>query len=116
MLRPRLLIVPLAAVLLSACVIAPYPYARQPAYYQPAGEGSDVVVDVAPPPPYAEVIPAIPFLGAVWLGGYWSWNRGRHAWVSGRWEQPRAGYGWRPHTWAPQGGRWHLHSGGWERR
>ena len=128
--RPRLLIVPLAAAsLLSACVVAPYPARRvvytqpAPVYSQPVPEYAQgvpddggVVVDIAPPAPYVEVVPAIPFPGAVWIGGYWGWSSGRHHWVPGRWDRPRPGYAWRPYGWAPQGGRWHLHGGGWVRQ
>ena len=127
--RLPLLIVPLAATsLLSACVVAPYPARRvvytqpAPVYSQPVPEYSQgvpddggVVVDIAPPAPYVEVVPAIPFAGAVWIGGYWGWSSGRHHWVPGRWDSPRPGYTWRPYGWARQGGRWHLHSGGWVR-
>lgn len=121
MLQARLLVTSLSVVLLSACVIAPYQYGRQspysqPAYYPSTGDQSEVVTDVAPPAPYGEAVPVLPFLGALWLSGYWSWNGGRHEWVPGRWEQPRAGYGWRPHAWVQQGGRWHLHAGGRYRR
>ena len=129
MLPTRLLIVPLSAALLSACVVAPYPgrvvYSQPvPAYAQPApgyaqpvpADGDEVVVDVAPPAPYVEVVPAIPFAGAIWIGGYWGWRGGRHYWAPGRWEAPRPGYSWRPHAWVNQGGRWHLHGGGWVRR
>jgi len=122
MIQTRLLIVvPVAAVLLSACVVAPYPnrvvYSQPvPAYSQAQPVYQDeTVVDVAPPAPYVEVVPAVPFTGAVWIGGYWGWNGGRHQWVAGRWEHPRPGYGWRPHAWVQQGGRWHLHAGGWVR-
>ena len=115
--NPRLLIVSLSAALLSACVIAPYP--RRAVYSEPAPSGAydsqDVVVDMAPPAPYVEVVPIIPFPGAFWIGGYWGWNSGRHQWVPGRWERPRSGYNWRPHAWVQQGGRWHLHGGGWVR-
>ncbi|MFO1217263.1 MAG: hypothetical protein U1E89_02655 [Burkholderiaceae bacterium] len=97
-------IAPLAAWSLSACVVAPY---------YPAGE---VVTDVAPPAPYAEVIPAIPFVGAMWIGGYWGWRGGGYHWVPGRWEQPRPGYYWRPHRWEPVMGRWHFRGGGWMQR
>ena len=62
-----------------------------------------------------EVVPAIPFPGALWIGGYWGWSSGRHVWVPGRWEHPRPGYQWRPHAWVQQGGRWHLQAGGWIR-
>jgi hypothetical protein len=123
MIRSRLLlIVPAAAALLSACVVAPHPYRTVYSQPVPVGaqpvpyDGDEAVVDMAPPAPYVEVVPVIPFAGAVWIGGYWGWRGGRHAWVGGRWEQPRAGYGWRPHAWVQQGGRWHLHAGGWVRR
>ena len=121
---PRLLVVlPAAATLLSACIVAPYPH--RAVYSQPVPVGvrpvpyydaDEVVVDVAPPAPYVEVVPLIPFAGAVWIGGYWGWRGGRHAWVGGRWEQPRPGYGWRPHAWVQQGGHWHQRGGGWVRR
>ena len=110
-----------ASALLSACVVAPYP--RRVVYSQPVpapayGYGYDestVVVDVAPPSPYVEVVPAIPYVGAIWIGGYWGWNGGRHNWVPGRWDRGRPGYNYRPHAWVNQGGRWHLHGGGWAR-
>jgi len=119
----RLLIVSLSALLLSACVVAPYPYAQRRVVYAepvpagggPAYEESNVVVDVAPPAPYVEVVPALPYPGAIWIGGYWGWSGGRHQWVPGRWEHGRPGYHWRPHAWVNQGGRWQLHGGGWVR-
>jgi hypothetical protein len=106
-----LLVAAVSASALSACVVAPYP--RQAGYYPPAG--ASVVVDVAPPAPYAEAVPVVPFAGAVWIGGYWGWSGSRHSWVPGRWEHPRAGYAWAPQRWEQRGGRWHLHEGGWQR-
>ena len=111
--RIKLLVVALSALMLSACVVAPYP--RQAVYAEPVPVESSVVVDVAPPAPYVEVVPAIPYAGAIWIGGYWGWYGGRHQWVPGRWERPRPGYQWRPHAWVNQGGHWHLHGGGWVR-
>ena len=114
--RPRfLLIAPIAALLLSACVVAPYP--RYGGYSQPVPADGGVIVDVPPPAPYVEVVPAIPFAGAVWLRGYWGWHGGshRHHWVPGRWDRPRPGHQWRPHTWVPRGERWHSQGGGWYR-
>ena len=67
------------------------------------------------PPPYVEVVPVIPFAGAIWVGGYWGWAGGRHQWVPGRWDRPRAGYNYRPHAWVQDGGRWHLRGGAWVR-
>lgn len=103
-----------ATAALSACVVVP---ARQRVVYAEPAYGQPIAVaEVAPPPPYVEVIPAVPFAGAVWLGGYWGWSGGRHQWVGGHYEAGRPGYGWRPHRWVQAGGAWHLHGGGWERR
>lgn len=110
---PRIVVAALSVLMLSACVIAPYP--RHPAYAD-AGYGEPIAVAEAPPPaPYVEVIPAIPFVGAVWLGGYWGWRAHRHHWVPGRWQHARPGYHWQPHRWAPANGRWHLYGGRWNR-
>lgn len=96
------------AGLLSACVVAPYyPYG-----YDASGEA---VADIPPPAPYAEVVPVVPYAGAVWIGGYWGWRAGRHHWVPGYWDRPRPGYYWRPYRWQPMMGRWHLSPGGWAR-
>ncbi|HZV92234.1 MAG TPA: hypothetical protein VFF72_03400 [Caldimonas sp.] len=92
---------------LSACVVTP---ARPYAY-----ESGAVVTDVAPPAPYVETIPVAPFVGAVWIGGYWGWRGNRHVWVPGRYEAPRPGYHWEPHHWVQHGGRWHLEGGAWRR-
>ena len=102
----------LAAGLLSACVVAPYGH-RGGVYAAPA----PVVVAPGPPPaPMVEVVPALPYPGAIWIGGYWGWGGGRHAWVPGRWERPRHGYHWQPHRWEPVGGQWRLHGGEWRQR
>lgn len=114
----KLSLVALAAASLSACVVAPHP--RRVVYAEPipAGVGYEqpgVVVDIAPPAPYVEVVPVIPYAGAVWIGGYWGWYGGRHQWYPGRWDRPRLGYSYHPHAWVQQGGRWHLHGGAWVR-
>jgi hypothetical protein len=119
MLNRKLLIAPLSAALLSACVVAPYP-PRRVVYTEPvppaaSAQEPTVVVDVAPPRPQVEVVPPIPFAGAIWIGGYWGWSAGRHVWVPGRWEHPLPGYNWRPHAWVQEGGHWHLRAGGWVR-
>lgn len=123
-----LALVAAAGAALSACVVQPYPYRyHQAAYVAPApvvagnpngdyAPNDEVIVDVAPPPPYAEVVPVMPFAGAVWIGGYWGWSGGRHVWIGGRWEHPRPGYYWAPHRWVATGGRWHLVGGGWRAR
>jgi WXXGXW repeat (2 copies) len=120
MLQSKVLIVSLAALTLSACVVAPPP--RRVVYVEPAPapmavqvEAPLAVVDIPPPAPYVEVVPPIPFAGAFWIGGYWGWNNGRHVWVPGRYEHPRPGYTWRAHAWVQQGGHYHLRAGGWVR-
>jgi hypothetical protein len=109
----RPLLTAIAVLALCGCVVAPYPgYAA----YGGAGYNDDIaVVGVAPPPPYAEVVPVAPFIGAVWLAGYWGWVGGRHQWSGGHWEHPRPGYAWAPHHWVQQGNQWHLRGGGWVR-
>jgi hypothetical protein len=99
---------------LSACIVVPAGHARGPVYETPYPAGQ-VVVEAPPPSPYQEVIPVLPFPGAVWIGGYWGWSGGRHHWVPGYYERPRAGYRYEPHRWEPHGGRWHLRVGGWVR-
>lgn len=107
--RPALLLVACAlGAMLSACVVAPYGPPGPVVYGPPVA-----VAPMAPPPPQVEVIPAIPFAGAIWIGGYWGWSAGRHVWIQGRWERPRPGYRWEPHRWEPQGGQWHLRGGEW---
>jgi WXXGXW repeat (2 copies) len=98
----------LASAVLGACVVAPL------GYYDGYGEPI-AYANVPPPAPYYEVQPALPFVGAIWISGFWGWGGGRHVWVPGRWEHPRAGYAWQPHRWVPQGGRWALSGGGWVR-
>ncbi|MEO8836900.1 MAG: hypothetical protein ABI364_09195 [Caldimonas sp.] len=68
---------------LSACVVAP----ARPGYAY--GPGDAVIVDAPPPATYVEPVPPLPYVGAIWIGGYWGWRGGRHEWVRGRYEAPR---------------------------
>ncbi len=97
----------LTATVLSACVVAPTaPYPAEPV----------VIVRQPPPPAYAEVVPAPPYPGAVWISGYWGWAHNRHEWVPGRYERARPGYRWQPHRWQQrQQGGWGLQGGVWVR-
>lgn len=92
---------------LSACYIVPV---------GPRGgyDAGPVVVD-GPPPPQYEVVPAAPGLGYVWIGGYWTWQLGRHAWVGGRWAVPPAGHSWVPHRWDRGSRGWSERPGYWQR-
>lgn len=100
-----------AAILLPACtVIEPPPVVMgQPAVVQPPVEPPPVVsvyvdpplvqpepilVPWAPPPLLVQAPPPPPFVGAVWVGGYWAWQ-GRWVWSAGYWDRPpRMGYVW----------------------
>lgn len=110
----RLLLVTTLVGSLAACVVAPAPVAVQS---DPYYTGANVVyAPMAPPPPQYEVVPALPYPGAIWIGGYWGWQGGRHQWMPGHYERPRPGYRWQPHRWepGPRGG-WSLHGGVWVR-
>jgi hypothetical protein len=97
----------LAAMALSACVVAPLP-----GYYGDHGD----VVGVAPPAPQVEYYGAPPVVGSIWIGGNWGWRGGRHHWTPGHWSAPRPGYRWHPHRWNRAPGGWREAPGRWERR
>jgi len=71
-------------------------------------------IDVAPPAPRVEVIPA-PRTGYVWAPGYWEWRDSAHVWIPGRWIGERHGFHWAPDRWDQVGGHWHHFPGHWER-
>ncbi|TMG96668.1 MAG: hypothetical protein E6H73_01620 [Betaproteobacteria bacterium] len=77
-------------------------------------EARAVIVEVAPPPPRVEVVPA-PRRGYVWAPGYWEWRGRHHVWRNGYWVRERRGYHWAPHRWVDRGGRWEFENGRWER-
>ena len=73
-----------------------------------------VEINVAPPTPREEVVPA-PRAGYVWAPGYWSWRRHNHVWVSGHWIHHRHGYRWVPEHWEERHGHWRFDPGHWVR-
>jgi hypothetical protein len=75
---------------------------------------SAVYVEIAPPPPRVEVVPA-PRRGYVWVPGYWDWRHGRHVWVSGAWVRERRGYRYAAPRWVERNGRWYMEQGRWAR-
>lgn len=80
----------------------------------PVSADVGVYLDVAPPPPREEVVPA-PRHGLVWEPGYWDWRHGRYVWVRGHWIRERHGMYWHPSHWENRGGHWVLERGGWHR-
>lgn len=81
----------------------------------PAAADVSVFLDVAPPAPRYEVIPA-PRAGYVWQPGYWDWRGSRHVWVRGHWVRERPGMYWHPNRWEHRDGRWYLERGRWDRQ
>ena len=80
----------------------------------PAVEARDVYVQVAPPAPRTEAVPA-PRRGYVWVPGYWDWRGHRHVWHEGTWVRHRPGYHYAEPRWHERNGRWMLERGGWAR-
>lgn len=74
----------------------------------------DVFVQIAPPAPRYEPLPALR-VGYVWVPGYWNWRGHRHVWVAGVWVKERHGYHFQPHRWVERNGGWFLDRGRWDR-
>ncbi|MBS0507452.1 MAG: YXWGXW repeat-containing protein [Proteobacteria bacterium] len=74
-----------------------------------------IVAPVAPPPMRVEVIPAAPFVRAVWIPGHWYWQTGRYVWLPGHYTYPRVGLRWVPAHWRLRGGYWYFAPGRWAR-
>lgn len=112
------------ATVLAGCIVAPVqprvvyrdaPPSQPPPQY-PQQYPQDVVVEAPPPAPQYEVIPVLPYLGAIWISGYWGWYGGRHTWIGGYYTRPVYGHRWVPRSWSHSGGgRWSLRGGYWGR-
>ena len=72
-----------------------------------------VIILVAPPAPYVEVVPG-PRPGYVWAPGYWQWEGQRHVWVHGRHVAARPGHYWVADGWQARDGRHQFTPGRWE--
>jgi hypothetical protein len=114
----RATLIGFGSLLLGGCIVAPIeprghgraaPPPRQDDFYE-----GDLVMQ-APPPPRYEVVGLAPFVGAIWLAGFWAWTSGRWVWRPGYWGRPRAGYRWMPHAWIRVGPGWRLRPGRWAR-
>lgn len=74
----------------------------------------DFYVNVPPPAPVVEVVPA-PRAGWIWVPGVWEWRGHRHVWLPGHWAHARHGYRYAPSRWVAHGDRWAYDRGGWRR-
>jgi hypothetical protein len=78
----------------------------------PVVASAAIYVDVAPPEPRHEVVPA-PRAGYVWAPGYYNYRHGRYVWVGGHWERERHGQYWHPGHWVERDGRYVFVNPGW---
>ena len=81
----------------------------------PASAEVGIYVDVAPPAPRYEVVPA-PRVGYIWQPGVWVWSDGRHHWVRGHWVRERHGMYWHPNRWTESNGHYILDRGHWDKQ
>jgi hypothetical protein len=53
--------------------------------------------------------PAVPYAGAVWIDGEYTWSGGTYVYVRGHWDRPRNGRAWVRGNWerTNRGYRWH---------
>jgi len=101
MIKRKLLLAALAA---SSIWIAPLPASAATTFY----------VDIAPPAPRYEVVPA-PRAGYVWQPGVYEWNNGRHVWRKGYWVKEHHGQYYHPSRWEQRDGRWYMEKGNWSK-
>jgi WXXGXW repeat (2 copies) len=74
----------------------------------------NVSINLAPPAPQYEVVPALQ-PGYVWAPGYWGWSGDHHVWVRGRPIAQREGYRWAPDRWDQRDQGYYRTAGHWER-
>ena len=73
---------------------------------------AEIYVNIAPPAPRYEVVPA-PRSGYVWVPGYWDWRGNHHVWAKGHWERERHGQRYVAGEWHEYNGRYGLTRGHW---
>lgn len=73
----------------------------------------NVDIDIAPPAPREELVPA-PRAGYEWAPGYWNWSHNKHVWVGGHWNRARHGQHWVPEHWDQRGSKYHFEQGHWD--
>jgi hypothetical protein len=75
---------------------------------------AEIYVNIAPPSPRYEVVPA-PRAGYVWVPGYWDWRGNHHVWAKGHWEREHHGMYWHPNRWTESNGHYILERGRWDK-
>lgn len=72
---------------------------------------AQVYVQIAPPAPIVETVPAAPGAGYTWVAGYYRWNGTRYVWVHGHYE--RHGGHWCGGHWRHAAGGYYWVEGHW---
>jgi WXXGXW repeat (2 copies) len=57
--------------------------------------------------------PAVPYQGAVWIDGEWTWSGGKYIYVRGHWDRARSGHSWVRGSWEHTNHGYHWHKGHW---
>lgn len=83
------------------------------AFAAPAYAQFNVSINIAPPAPQYEIVPAIS-PGYVWAPGYWGWNNDRYIWVRGRPIAQRVGFRWEPDRWDERNRNFVRTAGHWK--
>lgn len=75
---------------------------------------NEIIVRVAPPNPIVEEQSAVPYEGAAWVPGYYTWDGSKYEWNHGRWDRPpRVGVEWEPGHWDHRGDGYVWIAGHW---
>ena len=80
----------------------------------PTAAQAQIYIDVAPPAPRHEAVPA-PRKGYVWAPGHYESRHGQYVWRKGEWMRAREGYAYRSPEWQERHGRYEYRPGGWDR-
>ena len=80
-------------------------------------QSSGTVVYESPPPPRATVSvrPAVPYPGAIWVSGHWTWGGNGYVWSDGYYQRPRTGYVYVQPRWERRGSGYVYVRGDWRR-
>ncbi|MDB5985237.1 MAG: hypothetical protein JWR16_290 [Nevskia sp.] len=79
----------------------------------PSQAGVRLDIDIAPPAPREEVVPAAR-PGYVWAPGYWDYDGHQHVWRGGQWVHERHGQHWVADRWDQHEGHYRRVPGHWE--
>ncbi len=80
-----------------------------------AVSAAELFLNIAPPAPRHEVVPA-PRAGYIWVPGYWDYRGRHHVWVGGRWERDRPGFVYYQPRWTQRDNGWVMERGRWDKR